>query len=154
MLRVLVVMLLSTGIAYAHQDKYPMAATEYRKRVAQRIERYKQRLEERMREHKLADERKHMARKRLASLEAELNKSVEAAAKDQTVTQGLLLLVDKDRLAGGDARLVNQPPPRNHHQRVGVFQHEANPCRRQMDVEREVGGPGLEHGEDCRDEVE
>jgi regulator of protease activity HflC (stomatin/prohibitin superfamily) len=86
MLRVLVVLLLAQGIAFAH-DTYPLTATEYKKRVAERNERHKQRLEDRMREHKLAEDRRQMARKRLAAIEAEMSKAVEEAVKDQTVTQ-------------------------------------------------------------------
>jgi hypothetical protein len=88
MVRSLVVLLvLCGGSAYAHGEKYPMAAVEYRKTVAKKLEKYKNRLEERMKESSIAEDRRVIARKELATLTTDLNKLVDDVTKDQIVTE-------------------------------------------------------------------
>ncbi len=86
MLRAVVVLVLLSGVALAH-DRFPMTAAAYKSRIAQKAERYRQRLEERMKEHRLPEDKRKVARKRLATLEGEIDKLADEACKDQTVTQ-------------------------------------------------------------------
>ena len=83
---VLVLLVLSAGLAHAHQDKYPMPAATYKKRVEQRLTRYKERLEKQMEEHKLAAAKRDAARKRLGALGTELRKLADQFGADDTIT--------------------------------------------------------------------
>ena len=76
----------SPAPAPAHQDPYPMAAAEYRKKSEQRMKRYRERLEQRMAEHKVAAQKRAAARKRLAAAIVELRALVAQHGKDGTIT--------------------------------------------------------------------
>jgi hypothetical protein len=84
--RVLVALVLLAGVAHAHEDKYPMPAADYRKRFETRVTRYKERLEQRMKEHATASDKRDAARKKLGALEAELRKLVDGFAADNTIS--------------------------------------------------------------------
>jgi transketolase len=88
MTRVLLALVLLTGVAEAHQDEYPMTAAAYRKRFETRLTRYKERLEQRMKEHSTATDKRDAARKKLSALETELRKLVDGFAADDTITLG------------------------------------------------------------------
>jgi hypothetical protein len=84
--RILLALVLSTSVAAAH-DKYPMTGADYRKRIDEKLARYRDRLETRMTEHKLAAAKRVTARKRLAVIDAELRTIVERIAADGTVSE-------------------------------------------------------------------
>jgi hypothetical protein len=84
---VVLLILLAGGIAHGHDDTYPMPAAAYRKRAAERFERYEQRLELRMREHEIPEARRRRARARMSAAVKELRALVEAATRDGTVTK-------------------------------------------------------------------
>ena len=87
MLRWIVVLLVMLqGVALAH-DKFPMTGGDYRKRLGEKLVRYRDRLESRMQEHQLAAPKREAARRRLAGIEAELKKIAERIAADGTVTE-------------------------------------------------------------------
>ena len=88
MVRSLVVLLvLCSGAAYAHGEKFPMSAADYKKHVAKKVEKYKSRLEERMKESSIAEDRRVVARKELATLTSDLQQLVDEVTKDLTVTE-------------------------------------------------------------------
>ena len=88
MVRSLVVLLLlCAGPAYAHGEKFPMSAADYKKHVAKKLEKYKSRLEERMKESSIAEDRRVVARKELATLTTDLNTHVDDVTKDQIDTE-------------------------------------------------------------------
>jgi hypothetical protein len=83
---VLASLLAFAGVAYAHQDKYPMPAAEYKQKAEQRLARYKTRLEEHMTAQKLDPTTREAVRKRIAALETELRTLVAKLSKDGTIT--------------------------------------------------------------------
>lgn len=85
-LRLVLALLVFTGLAHAHQDSYPMPATEYKQKAEQRLARYKARLEEHMTAQKLDEATRESVRKRLAALESELRALVAKRSKDGTIT--------------------------------------------------------------------
>jgi hypothetical protein len=81
-----IVILACVGVAAAHDDKYPMPASEYKQKADQRLVRYKTRLEQHMTAQKLDATTRESVRKRLATLEAEVRALVAKLAKDGTIT--------------------------------------------------------------------
>jgi hypothetical protein len=81
-----VVLALSSN-ADAHQETYPMSASNYRQQFEVRLARYRERLEERMDEHRIAPNRREDARKRMALLELIVRGTIARAADDGTVTE-------------------------------------------------------------------
>src|SRR5688572_30890998 len=84
--RILLALVLSSGVAAAH-DKFPMTGSAYRETFDKKLARYRTRLEAKLTEHKLADDKRAVARKRLASIEVELKKLVDKAVADDVVTE-------------------------------------------------------------------
>lgn len=75
------------GAAAAHEDHYPMAAAEYRKKADARVQRYRERIESHMTEQRFDDGKRKAVRERLASLESELRARIDKLAQDGTITK-------------------------------------------------------------------
>jgi hypothetical protein len=73
--------------ASAHKETYPMSADTYRQQFEARFGRYRERLEERMTEHRFAPDKREDARKRMAFLELIVRNAIVRATQDGTVTE-------------------------------------------------------------------
>ena len=71
---------------HAHEDTYPMPASEYEKREDERLARYRKRLDERLDEHHIPATKRDEARKRLAFYESIIRVMILRAAQDRVVT--------------------------------------------------------------------
>lgn len=87
-LAVTVVLVIAVGrVARAHEDHYPMASAEYRKKATVRLERYRERIEAHMTAQHFADAKRAAVRTRLTSLETALRDRLEKLAGDGTITK-------------------------------------------------------------------
>jgi hypothetical protein len=88
--RVLIAILLVLGATRssdAHEDRYPMAPAEYRKKAEARFERYRDRAEKHMTTQKFDDAKRASVRKRLATLESTVRARIEKLAADGTISK-------------------------------------------------------------------
>lgn len=83
----LIIALAAPASSAAHEDKYPMASTDYRKRAEQRLTRYRERVEQHMTAQRFTEAKRVPVRVRLAALEKRLRQRIEELARDGTITK-------------------------------------------------------------------
>jgi hypothetical protein len=85
-------LVLSIGTAAASEDdddssKYPMAASEYKKRVDKKLVKKRDQLERRMKERAVSGSKRDTARKAFTALEDEIHKLVTEYSADNSITK-------------------------------------------------------------------
>lgn len=70
----------------AHDADYPMGADAFRRHLAEKAARYRERLDERMKENRVAEAKQAEARKRLQSIVAKIDRAADKACADGKVT--------------------------------------------------------------------
>jgi len=94
---------------------FPMATADFKKLADGRFVMFKLRLEDKMKEAKVADAKREAARKQAATLQADVQKKIDQVGADKTITRPEAMEVReldvKGRLAIWKSVGITPPPP-------------------------------------------